>query len=212
VAAEFLYCRRCDSTKDAEEFSRDCNRKSGRYAYCKECVRKSGNAWYAANRERESAKRTAHSRIRRRELGVQARRYGRGALGGKSNAQRQAEYRDRHPERAKESQRRVNRLYGGRYDRAYRTRHPEMRRLKSARWHARAKLTTPCWADKKAIRAIYAFASNLQKTTGERVHVDHIVPLHSKIVCGLHCEANLQILAASENSTKGNRCWPDMPT
>lgn len=38
-----------------------------------------------------------------------------------------------------------------------------------------------------------------------------LVPLHSKVVCGLHCEYNLQILEAKKNIGKGNRHWPDMP-
>jgi len=40
--------------------------------------------------------------------------------------------------------------------------------------------------------------------------VDHIYPLQSKWMCGLHCEANLQILTESQNASKGNRWWPGM--
>lgn len=63
----------------------------------------------------------------------------------------------------------------------------------------------PRWADKDKIQSIYSEAARLG------MHVDHIVPLRSKVVCGLHCEFNLQPLPGSENSKKGNRYWPDMP-
>lgn len=64
---------------------------------------------------------------------------------------------------------------------------------------------TPAWADAVAIEDIY------RKASSDGLSVDHIVPLKSKIVCGLHVHFNLQLIPLSENIKKSNRWWPDMP-
>jgi hypothetical protein len=69
----------------------------------------------------------------------------------------------------------------------------------------------PVWADVERINSLYREARRLTRTTGVMHHVDHIVPLNSRLVCGLHVPANLEILRARENRSKGNRRWPDMP-
>ena len=56
---------------------------------------------------------------------------------------------------------------------------------------------TPAWADFDKIKSIYDNCP-----TG--YHVDHIIPLQGKYICGLHVETNLQYLPASENISKRN--------
>ena len=69
----------------------------------------------------------------------------------------------------------------------------------------------PSWANDFFISEIYDLAKRRTATTGYEWQVDHIVPLHSSVVCGLHTEQNLQVIPATINSMKSNRRWPNMP-
>jgi hypothetical protein len=67
---------------------------------------------------------------------------------------------------------------------------------------------TPTWLSdqhKQEIEDAYWLAQDLRATSGETYHVDHIIPLQGKDVCGLHVPWNLQILPADLNLQKGNR-------
>lgn len=70
------------------------------------------------------------------------------------------------------------------------------------------KQATPPWLTKQhfaEIEVIYSHARDCQVVTGEGYHVDHIVPLKGKDVCGLHVPWNLQVLPAVVNIRKNNR-------
>jgi hypothetical protein len=67
---------------------------------------------------------------------------------------------------------------------------------------------TPSWlteAHIEQINQIYWHCADLRLVTGEQYHVDHIIPLRGKNVCGLHTPWNLQILPSDLNIRKSNK-------
>lgn len=82
-----------------------------------------------------------------------------------------------------------------------------IKRSKESRRRGTNKLATPKWLTcqhRAEIIELYTVASELQWLSNETLHVDHIVPLKNKEVCGLHVPWNLQILPAGENIRKSN--------
>lgn len=76
---------------------------------------------------------------------------------------------------------------------------------RTSKYRASKLKACPKWADIEAIKQFYY-------NCPEGYHVDHIIPLQGKYVCGLHVENNLQYLLATENSIKRNyheseECW-----
>jgi len=63
---------------------------------------------------------------------------------------------------------------------------------------------TPSWVNFDEIQIEYDLANWCSNVMGEKYHVDHIVPLQSKLVCGLHVHNNLRVIPASVNLTKSN--------
>ena len=137
--------------------------------------------------------------------------------------------RARNPERTKEHGRKnylKNRQRSIAYARKWQDEHKERAKKAHADWKkknaallaakqmerkAKKLKATPPWANKSSIRNFYVLADAKTKRFGEPWHVDHIVPLQGRIVCGLHVENNLQVIPAAQNISKHNRYWPDMP-
>jgi hypothetical protein len=77
------------------------------------------------------------------------------------------------------------------------------------------KRATPNWLTKEqenAILDVYKKAKKLEKKDGIKRHVDHVIPLQGKTVCGLHVSWNLEVLTSKENISKGNKLCQDGAT
>jgi len=75
-------------------------------------------------------------------------------------------------------------------------------RSHKANRRARKKQAMPLWLTPdhiSQINAVYAEAQRLSIETGVTYHVDHIVPLNGRVVCGLHVPWNLRAIPAVEN-------------
>lgn len=80
----------------------------------------------------------------------------------------------------------------------YYTNHKAETRARSILRKSFQRQATPSWANLAVMNEIY-------KNCPEGYHVDHIIPLQGKLVCGLHVENNLQYLTVEDNLRKGNK-------
>lgn len=62
----------------------------------------------------------------------------------------------------------------------------------------------PAWANDFFIKEIYDLARRRTLVTGFAWEVDHVIPLQSKLVCGLHVEQNLRVIPKVDNRKKGS--------
>lgn len=94
------------------------------------------------------------------------------------------------------------------YKKKYKEANPELYKALVSVRKRRHRKATPQWitADQKlAMRQLYLQAMELTKLTSERYVVDHIVPLISFEVCGLHVPWNLRVITQEENLKKSNK-------
>lgn len=94
----------------------------------------------------------------------------------------------------------------------YASRRVEQRRAKGAKdraenpekYHER-RVKKVKWASWDEFKPFYEEAKRLREYTGQMWDVEHIYPIKSDWVCGLHTPDNLRISARSENIRKANR-------
>ena len=191
-------CCRCKKTKEITLFNKNKSTKDGHAHECRECGLEIGRVSYLKNREKilKESKKKYHENIE---------------LSRKIKRDYASKNRESELSRAKkwyESNKERKQIY----DKEYAKKNREKRRLaskKNRRLHPKRKQAdcalrrcqkmeaTPPWVDCLELRKIYENCPN-------GYHVDHIVPLNNKTVCGLHVPWNLQYLTREDNLKKSN--------
>ncbi len=205
-------CTRCRVKKSIESFSKASREADGLQDRCKQCNKETSSAYRAANSEKERLRNRLYQQANKAKC-----------------AARSASYRKRHADKVRaaarefyEAHKQSENQRASEYHRANATRIRESKkkwksdnqaacRTHESKRRAFKLCATVQWANEEKIAAHYAKSAKLTRETGIVHHVDHIVPLISDIVCGLHWEGNLQVLPALKNWEKRNLHWPDMP-
>ncbi len=186
-------CTKCGMTKTLEEYHKHMASRDGRKSWCKPCNIKAAADYVVANPDKVAATKSAYGKAHREQCN-----------------QRVKEWVARNPEKArvKACERSAKFRTTPAYSEFLIKNRPAIRLSKSkhkVKRRVAEQAATPAWADPDQMKLYFIYADALE------MHVDHIVPIVSEVVCGLHWEGNFQLLTPVENITKGNRHWPDMP-
>ena len=226
-------CTKCEVEKSVDAYSKARLGKYGVTAVCKCCVAEynqankeaiaeQNKAYYEANKDAVLERTKAYRQANKEKIKAYY-EANKEAIAEKvkayqlANKEAIAEQHKAYYEANKETITEYNKTYKqankealAEYQKAYAKANPHIVNAIKAKRRASKLRATPAWANKESIDNIYLLAA-INREGGFDLHVDHIVPLRSDLVCGLHCEANLQLMLASDNISKGNRRWPDMP-
>lgn len=192
AAGETKTCTKCLVVKELSEFNKDVGTKDGHKPSCRACYKK----YKDANKDKTAAYNLAN----KEHIDKRNKKY------FKNNKEKIYAYRKTEKVASKRKKYlRDNAEKLSAQQKKWNSENKGLVRAYRAKRRAQIKQATVPWADIKAIKKLYVDSVRITKESGIEYQVDHIIPLQHNKVCGLHCEANLQILKASENLSKGNK-------
>ena len=191
---EVKCCNKCDTAKPFNEFHKSKQHRDGYSPVCKVCKKAYNKKYYEENKSQiMEQKRKYYSENQEAMLSQKKEYYNSNKdlilkkvkTYRKNNKQKISELKSKYQ---RENRHKTNRV--------------------GADKRARKRNATPSWltaVHKEEMNNLYWLAQDLRAISGEDYHVDHIVPLAGKDVCGLHVPWNLQVLPSDINISKGNR-------
>lgn len=215
------FCSKCQLDKDISEFGKHKKAKDGLRSCCKLCNNQAARNWTLNNKEKSKLKWESWKKANVGKWKAAKKKWVQDNIEKvrfykkkweinnkdikdfwfKSNPEKLKKYRQKYRSLHKNELNAKNRIY-------------QKKNLgkicAKVRKRQLAKLQrTPKWLTEKHFKEIqefYILAEELKwLNNGERLEVDHIVPLQGKNVSGLHVPWNLQIIPASMNQSKGNK-------
>lgn len=182
-------CLCCGVSKELSEYSKHKQKKDGLYTYCKACKKEHDHISYL----KYAPERYKSSRAWKKANPEKDRSYKK--KWQDDNPEVVAAWRKANPDKIKG------------YAAETRKKFKAERLADVRKRQAQKQNATPSWANDEEIKYFYRLAKYFTDLSGGFVkyHVDHVVPLRGKNVCGLHVEHNLQVLPAHLNHAKGNK-------
>lgn len=188
-------CSRCNAVKEIQKFNKQKDGFGGYSPHCKVCSTNLSKKYYADNSERVKGVVKEYSKNNKETIAAKSKEY---------RTKNEEALKERSKKYYQENKEHIIAKVRAYYP-AYIKANKDIKNASTARRRSKKLHATVSWGDSISIRAFYKEAARLTQETGIPHHVDHIVPLQGKNVSGLHWEGNMQILTASENSSKGNR-------
>lgn len=188
------FCKKCSQTKDHSLFCKDSTKKDGLSYSCKECLSIYKRDWdirHGKTRTSRQVKNTYGAHI--------------------STSDRQKLYYEENKKKIRDRQ---TKYRADKIDfvralcRDYKKNNKAKIYANVSKRRALKSRATVSWANEFFIEEAYDLALKRTKATGIKFVVDHIYPLVSKQVCGLHVESNLQVIPEFLNARKSNK-FPD---
>lgn len=197
-------CKDCKEEKELSYFTKTTVKGKEYYrAVCAKCLREKKTP----EQKRKALEATKEYKERNRDK-VNTQRRKRYAKNPKKFLEESSNWRKRNKEKIQNLSRRYYKENKDKiqdYRKRYEKKAKHIIAAGKARYRAAKRNAVPGWLTEdhhKEIASIYKRREEVSTETGITHHVDHIVPLQGKNVCGLHVPWNLQVIPASENLKK----------